>query len=349
MVYAAANGLYAAALNFGPLSLLACVFTLLLVFNMGFARWLLGEALTPPKVSGCLMILVGVCLCVIGAARDAPTKFTADEIEDLFVRPAGMLYLIVIVCIVLMSVFTIMWYEWHYPAAGAVVDIEHGGRADTALEGPAPTPKSDEPTAGAVTTPMAEGSSAEDDNGSTPTPVEPFQPGDCSPASRGPSCCGPSPKSGAKEVQKTMVSEDGKLACRRAGPSVLLDRFMGLVYPGSLGLDEGIAHLTMKGTMAMMSACGGICSHWVFFVFLSLWIAASVATAWWLKVVFARYETTLALPVEYGMVNVASVCSGLIFYNEMKYMEAWQVVLSIAGLAIILSGIQCSRQRTTCK
>jgi hypothetical protein len=29
-------------------------------------------------------------------------------------------------------------------------------------------------------------------------------------------------------------------------PPVWLDRFMAVVYPGSLGVDEGIAHLTMK-------------------------------------------------------------------------------------------------------
>jgi len=116
---------------------------------------------------------------------------------------------------------------------------------------------------------------------------------------------------------------------------------MSLVYPGSLGLDEGIAHLTMKGSMAMLADCG-LCQHWVLYFFLVLWISSSVATAWWLKVVFARYETTSALPVEYGMVNLVSVCSGLIFYNESKYMEAWQLLCSISGVALVLLGIQCS-------
>jgi len=125
-------------------------------------------------------------------------------------------------------------------------------------------------------------------------------------------------------------------------PPPWLDNFMGLVYPGSLGLDEGIAHLTMKGTLAMIGDCG-FCGEAVFWFFLILWISASVATAWWLKVVFARYETTAALPIEYGMVNLASVCSGLIFYSEADYMETWQVILSLIGLLIILTGIQCSR------
>ena len=47
--YGVANGLYAVSLMFGPLAVLASVFTTLLVFNMLFARLFLGEELTPEK------------------------------------------------------------------------------------------------------------------------------------------------------------------------------------------------------------------------------------------------------------------------------------------------------------
>jgi len=49
--YGGANGLYAASLSYGPLSLLAGVFTSLLVWNLMFARCLLREKLTPFKVN----------------------------------------------------------------------------------------------------------------------------------------------------------------------------------------------------------------------------------------------------------------------------------------------------------
>merc|ERR1740138_325890 len=129
-------------------------------------------------------------------------------------------------------------------------------------------------------------------------------------------------------------------ACRK--PPAWLDDMMSLIYPGSLGLDEGIAHLTMKGALAMFAECNA-CSNGVFWLFVALWMTSSVATSWWLKVVFARYETTSALPVEYGVVNLASVCSGLIFYREADFMETWQLVVSVIGLVLILTGIQCSR------
>ena len=47
----------------------------------------------------------------------------------------------------------------------------------------------------------------------------------------------------------------------------------------------------------------------------------------------------MALPVEYGAVNVASACSGLIFYEEYRYMETWQILVVVAGVVIILIGI----------
>ena len=67
----------------------------------------------------------------------------------------------------------------------------------------------------------------------------------------------------------------------------------------SLGLDEVIAHLLLRAQNAMLASCSaGGCGHWVLPVVIACWAASSVATVWWLRVVFRRYETTVALPVE---------------------------------------------------
>lgn len=62
-----------------------------------------------------------------------------------------------------------------------------------------------------------------------------------------------------------------------------------------------------------------------------------------MPVVFQRFETTVALPIEYGAVNAASVVSGLLFYNEAKYMTYSQVALQLLGCLLILLGIAIGR------
>jgi len=136
-------------------------------------------------------------------------------------------------------------------------------------------------------------------------------------------------------------SEPSALPPAQSRPPPMLDRFMSLVYPLSLGLDEGICHLTMKSAISMIANCSDPdqCGYAIMYGFTIVWVVASLATVWWLRVVFARYETTHALPIEYGTVNVCSVCSGLIFYRESQYMENWQVTVNVVGLFVILIGI----------
>ena len=253
VLYGGANGFYATSLLYGPLSLLAGVFTTLLVFNMVFARLLLGEAITPAKLSGAGLIICGVIMCIAGTptGREAPT-YTPSDVEALASRPAGLLYALALVLAVLASVAAISWYERAYPLAGV------GGDA------PAPPP-----------------------------------------------------------------------------PPRWLDRAMSVVYPGSLGLDEGVAHLTMKASVAMLDSCGAVgeCDSPTMAAFVACWAGASVATVWWLRTVFTRYETTRALPVEYGAVNAASACSGLVFYREASGLAPHQLGLVSGGVAVILAGI----------
>ena len=157
--YGAANGLYVASLQYGPLALLASVFTTLLVFNCVFARCLLGEALTPPKLAGCGVILGGVVLVVVGSPKNVEVDLDASDVTRLVAKPLGATYLCCLVGAVAASVAAIRAFEARYP-----MDAPKG-----------------------------------------------------------------------------------------AGPPPRLDRLMGLIYPGSLGLDEAIAHLSMKAAVSMLA------------------------------------------------------------------------------------------------
>lgn len=153
VIYGIANGFYAFSLSYGPLSLLACIFTTLLVFNLGFARCLIGEKLTKYKICGAIVILTGVVMCVVAQPSEVETSFTPADIEALILRPEGGSYLVSLALSVALSVAGISWFERMYP-----------------------------------------------------------------------------------------IGEANR-------PPAWLDYSMALIYPGSLGLDEGIAHLSMKATV----------------------------------------------------------------------------------------------------
>ena len=73
------------------------------------------------------------------------------------------------------------------------------------------------------------------------------------------------------------------------------------------------------------------------------WVLSAFASAlWWMRKVFSRYEVTVALPVEYGALNAANVCTGLLFYAEHEQMSGAQIGLILSGLAVILLGIWIS-------
>eukprot|EP00495_Collosphaeridae_sp_1-RS-2012_P003968 TRINITY_DN3282_c0_g1_i1.p1 TRINITY_DN3282_c0_g1~~TRINITY_DN3282_c0_g1_i1.p1 ORF type:complete len:70 (-),score=7.05 TRINITY_DN3282_c0_g1_i1:118-327(-) len=67
----------------------------------------------------------------------------------------------------------------------------------------------------------------------------------------------------------------------------------------------------------------GTCGEPIIWLMVLLWLVTSLATLWWMRTVFKRYENTKALPIEYGAVMAVNAMSGLIFYNESKYMETW--------------------------
>ncbi|KAJ1640629.1 hypothetical protein T492DRAFT_927230 [Pavlovales sp. CCMP2436] len=240
VLYGVANGIYAASLLYGPLSLLAGVFTTLLVFNMIFARLLLGEVITLPKAAGAVLILAGVVVCIVVAPiSTASVDLTPRAVEALAVLPEGIAYLVILLGAVLVSVVAILWVK---------------GQADVP---------------------------------------------------------------------------------RR------LERVMAVLAPASLGLDEGIAHLTMKGWIGMVDSCRdvGECQRPIIYIFILVWAVSSVATLWWLRTVFRKYEATAALPIEYGTVNGVSACSGLIFYLEYKSMSQNELILTFFGLVLIFAGI----------
>ncbi len=158
--------------------------------------------------------------------------------------------------------------------------------------------------------------------------------------------------SGATESDASVRSSacsahDQTLAPARASstpvPPAWVAGWMLLVYPGSLGLDEAINGISLKLSGAVLAQCSAgepeACTHPLLYVSLASLLAAALATVWWLRIVYARYETTLALPIEYGVVNIAMVLSGLLLFNEAEYMASWQLALTCTGTGLVTLGV----------
>ena len=302
VLYGGASGLKVAAFNLGPFTILASVFVgTLLITNLVFGRWLLKERLTPPKVLGSLTVLTGACVCVGGTPGGIPTSFSTSEMEAMFFVPApkGGCFLAVVLCVVVLCVAFIVVMERKYP-----LRQRKPRRPATAITAPS------NPTT----------------NGSTCT------------------CGSSSGDSGGSDATALVgaASARGHAAPLAPPPPRWINTLMVLVYPGSLGLDESLADLCVRAYSSMFVKCGvdgSDCAHWTVFLLVGVGVTAAVGTVGWLKVVFERYETTLALPIEYGALNLFSVLGGLLFFGEGEYMEAWQLSLVLSGCGIILLGI----------
>jgi hypothetical protein len=163
----------------------------------------------------------------------------------------------------------------------------------------------------------------------------------------------PGPQTTPKELQQgTKVPRKKK---RKPLPPPSLNFVFSLVYPGSLGLIEGISHLTLKAVMSMFEQCFGsgfgpeCAGSGVLWSFSALFVLVSASTVVWLKIVFTRYETTTALPIEYGTVNACSALSGLLFFREFQFMMPAQLAACLIGIVIVLLGVAVSvRTRLGC-
>ena len=265
--YGVANGLQAFSLTLGPLFLMSAVFTLLLVFNLVFARWLLHERINRGKIAGALIILFGVVICVVVTPEDAQTTFSAVDVENLLRRPQGFVVVATMFSGLISTALAIIYFECRYPAEDVLRQLRQ-------------------------------------EDVSTPESL-------------------------------TAMAASLRLAPKR------LDRLMRVVYPLSLGLNEGVCQLTLRAWLVILGDCvdhasptgAESCKHWMLPMFATIWVVCSLLCVPYMIVVFRRYETTVALPIEYGTLNLVAVTSGLLFYNEAEQMRTWQLVTLGVGVS----------------
>jgi len=384
VVYWVANGLFAVSLIYAPLALLGAIFTTLLVWNLLFGRLLLDEHITKIKASGAMLIMVGVALIGV-ATPTVPTDYSVELVESFLKDTEGLVYLFTLVIIVLLSVVAIAIFEKWYPLPKEEEEEELEHLDELELEPTESAVKPGlslhlHSSRSAVKSGSSLHSLRSADRFSiqsgrqsgskrrrtrnmnmsvsivyslkkkntqyitnTLMRTNGFRMVQSKSSSRLQSKSLSSPDSGLM-VDLTKKFIEQKLENNPDTPP-WLEKLMGVVYPGSLGLDEGIGHLAMKAFMALLSTCGDTddCGAWILWLMIGLWLVSSLATLWWLQTVFRRYDVTQALPIEYGAVMACDALSAIIFYKEVDYMEDWQLAVTVGGLVVIFIGILVGR------
>lgn len=318
LIYWVANGLFAVALIFAPLALLGAIFTTLLVWNLFIGRWLLNEKITLVKAIGATIIMIGVSLIGIATPGDIPTEYSKADTESYLNSIGGSGYLSGLIAFVAICVVIIAIFEHYYPLP--VENVENATFMDRIMR-----------NSGLYMYQGEEILSLAALSSHVKMP-------------------------GLANISKEVIDSDGMAAISKQivikhrllindKTPAWLNSIMGVIYPGSLGIDEGIGHLAMKGFMALLSTCGdnGECGSAILWGMVTLWLVTSLATLWWLRTVFRRYDVTQALPIEYGGVMVCDALSAIIFYKEDAYMESWQLMMTLAGVFCIIIGIVVGR------
>jgi len=349
LIYWVANGLFALSLIYAPLALLGAIFTTLLVWNLLFGWLLLNEGITAIKAAGAMFIMVGVALIGV-ATPSVPNDYSVSLIESYLSDTNGAVYLGTLVTIVLICIIIIAVFECKYPLPEPEIpsmELELSDPGETVSVLPsslmdhkfsAKNSKRRHTRSRTVTRSIVHSLKKKNTLFLTETlmrnnglvKLEEFNPK-------------PSVAGMMVEISRQIVIKHRLEKNEKTPP--WLENIMGVVYPGSLGLDEGIGHLAMKAFMALFSTCGDKdeCGAAILWGMVTIWLVSSLATLWWLQTVFRRYDVTQALPIEYGAVMACDALSAIIFYKEDDYMEDWQFYLTLTGLVVIILGILVGR------
>jgi len=345
MAYVIGNILFAVALTLAPFSLLGGLFITLVVWNLIFGAWLLEEDITLLKVLGAIVMMTGVILIAIASPSGIPTTYSVEEASSYIERTTGWLYITCLASLMLVCVFAIVLFEITKPLT--VITWKNvkklnfkpklGESWKTSGE------SNDEEMQKLVTTGFKPESTIS-------RYVQWLMRG------RGIAVVPPSMADISKVISAPGLNEVSKKISivhrmkYEANCPEWLNTLMGIVYPVSLGIDEALGHLAIKSVMALLdvSVLSNNWTVWIFNGMLLAWIVTSAATVIWLRKMLNRYNVTEVLPLEYGSLMICDVLTGLIYYREDMYMDSWQLIVTIAGVVIVVFGIVIGRLDADC-
>jgi hypothetical protein len=117
---------------------------------------------------------------------------------------------------------------------------------------------------------------------------------------------------------------------------------MMVVYPFILAIFESLGQVGMKAVSCMLKLQGegvdqmGTTTFWVCCFLLCV---DGYLIILWLAKVYGKFDTTDCLPIEYGIVTVVSVGSGIVFFQEYKEVETTDLCVMGGSLVGCCYGI----------
>lgn len=147
--------------------------------------------------------------------------------------------------------------------------------------------------------------------------------------------------------ERSYPYEPGTETPRRPPPASLHTR-MSVLLPILLGCDQGLTQLTLRGVTSMIQQCGrpallgGGCGGYALPLMLVFFVLASLATLFWMRWVYRRFEITDSITLEYGTISLAAIFSGLIFFGNVDRMEGWQQGCTWSGVVVMIIGLAVS-------
>jgi hypothetical protein len=347
LIYFSANGLYAVALTYAPVSVLAAVFSLTIVANAVCARFMLGDQVTLAAIPGYVMVLTGSIVFSV-SVQAAVCGYTPAGIITVMTSGIAIVYWLVAGIFLSFGLAFTYYFERTYPwqpedqvaAAAALKEVEMVAKD--------------------ANHPGGCFSSSTDTIKHAPDFVVDNQTMATTDYQRHPS---PSPSLIGMVATTDNHNHNHNHNNNNKEIPMKWNFAALIIYPSTLGILEAAGALLLNGINALFTHISNVDNDdepakvtvtgsvnkdegddekyiglWVGLYGVGIVIFAGIVL--FLRLVYRRYEITAAFPTEFGVLTFGSVVGGFLVYQDFRFLNnAADVLFVLLACALILGGI----------
>lgn len=343
-IYFSANGIYAIALSYAPVTVLAAVFSLTIVTNSMCSVVLLKDSVPLMAYPGYILVLLGAILFAVAVQAEV-CHFDGGELIQVMTTTSALSFWLVMIVAMIGGMIFVRWFEKKYPLK---TDIDKTEMKVTA------TPEN-EANLDASKTIGKEIATREEKITNINEQVHNEENEQVHDEEQ------PSTQSeNTNEISDTnnVVTKDDE---DEIDPKLLL--VARLVYPLTLGTTEAVGALILKATNSLLTTIAVADDEesnsienpasdivqeesqniglWI--VLIGLGTIIFLGIVMWLRLTYKRFEISGAFPVEFGMLTFGSVVGGFAVFQDYNFVtgkRTWAmvgigIVSIVAGLVIV--------------